>query len=354
MQAPAVPWRESTEAFIERVQSGLPLDSLVLGVVSVRQPRPEGLMVAHGVEADAVGQWCDRQYKQDALLREARRRGMAVSRTEKGAAGPPLPGDQHAMVHLQLANAVEGRTWYLAVGRRSNGFTDKEQKLGSLLLRSLQVQFDQCEEPGMGRLLLGLDNRLIHADPGSESNFVRDAETFSDLIDQFQPTVQQRWPDLADQAVHDIVLSLHGRPTWIRFYRGGEVDGLDVQHWYMELRPVTQDDVPPLGALEDDRIARAVAYLTDHYAEAPSLSDVARAVSTSPFHFHRLFSREVGLSPKHFLLRMQLQMAKWMLAASRVPIGDIASHTGFASHGHFTATFHRIVGLSPTEFREQS
>jgi AraC-like DNA-binding protein len=353
MQGPAVPWREGSDAFVEHVQQYIPMDSLVLGVVNLRQPRPEGLLVAHQVEPDAVSQWCERNYKQDALLREARRRGMAVSRTGGEGTGPPLPEGQHAMVHLQLANAVEGRTWYLAIGRRSNAFTDKEQKLGSLLLRQLQVQFDQCEETGLGRLLLGLDNRLIHADPGSEANFVSEPETFTRLVDMFQPTVAQRWPELDDNTVHDMVLDL-GRPIWVRFYRGGEVDGLEVRHWYLELRPVTQDDVPPIGVLEDERIARAVAYLTDNYEQAPSLSDVARAVSTSPFHFHRLFSREVGLSPKHFLLRMQLQMAKWMLSATRIPIGDIASHTGFASHGHFTATFHRLVGISPTEYRERS
>jgi AraC-like DNA-binding protein len=354
MQFPAVPWREGSDAFLERVQQQIGLDSLVLGVLNVRQPRAEGLMVAQGVAPDAVGQWCDRQYKQDAMLREARRRGLAVGQTEADAAGPPLPAGQQAMVHLQVANAVEGRAWYLVVGRSGEPFTDREQKLASLLLRSLQVEFDQCEEPGLGRIMLGLDNRLIHADPGSEANFVSEPETYHHLIDAFQPTVEQRWPELEDQSLHDMVLSLNGRPTWIRFYRGGEVDGLEVRHWYLELRPVSEDDVPPLGVLEDERIARAVAYLTDNYQQAPSLSEVARSVSTSPFHFHRLFSRQVGLSPKHFLLRMQLQIAKWLLAASRIPIGDIAGHTGFASHGHFTATFHRTVGVSPTEYREQS
>ena len=206
----------------------------------------------------------------------------------------------------------------------------------------------------MGRILLGMDNQLLHADPGSEANFVREPETFRQLTEAFQPTIHQRWPELEDQTTHDLVLDLAGRPTWIRFYRAGRVDGLNVRHWYLELRPLSSEDVPPLGVLEDDRIARAVAYLTDNYAKAPSLTDVARAVSTSPFHFHRLLSREVGLSPKHFLLRMQLQIAKWLLSATRTPIGDIATKTGFASHGHFTATFHRLVGVSPTEYREQT
>ena len=45
-------------------------------------------------------------------------------------------------------------------------------------------------------------------------------------------------------------------------------------------------------------------------------------------------------------------MAKWMLRALRIPIGSIAEMTGFSSHGHFTSTFHRLIGVSPTEYRE--
>jgi AraC-like DNA-binding protein len=353
-QGPALPWRDGAEAFVARIRHQIPLDSLVVGLLDLDQPRPEGLLVSHEVDGGAVQRWCESGFQQDPLLRDARQRGMGVTGDGQGAGSTPLPEQQHAMVHLQVANAVQNRAWYMALGRRSGGFPEREQKLAALLLRSIQVQFDHVEEAGMGRILLGMDHRLIHADPASEATFVQEPDTFTKLIDTFQPTVEQRWPELDDHVVHGVVLELGGRPTWIRFYRGRQVEGMGVHHWYLELRPVTRDDVPPLGVLEDERIARAVAYLADNYAQAPSLTDVAKAVSTSPFHFHRLFSREVGLSPKHFLLRMQLQMAKWMLRASRTPIGDIASHTGFASHGHFTATFHRLVGVSPTEYREQS
>ncbi|MDZ4821746.1 MAG: helix-turn-helix domain-containing protein, partial [Planctomycetota bacterium] len=30
----------------------------------------------------------------------------------------------------------------------------------------------------------------------------------------------------------------------------------------------------------------------------------------------------------------------------------VASATGFSSHGHFASTFHRLIGVSPTEYRE--
>lgn len=347
-----LPWREGPQAFAERVRAEIPCDSIVLGVVDVQAPKPDCFLVMEGVQPASLKVWCETGFKDDPLLREARRRGMAMSQLVRDHPGPPLPAPEHAMVHVQSATAMDGHGWYLALGRSAESFSDEEQRLASLLLRSVQVGFDQVEEPNMGRVLLGEDNRLIHADPGTEARFVRHPEALEQLTEVVHPAISQRWPELTDRTTHDLAIELADRPVWIRFFRSEQIDDLGVRYWYLELRPLSADDLPPVGRVEDERIARAIAFITDHYAQAPSLSEVARAVSTSPFHFHRLFSREVGLSPKHFLLRMQLQMAKWMLRASRVPIGDIASQTGFASHGHFTATFHRLVGVSPTTYRE--
>src|SRR5690606_30298086 len=102
----------------------------------------------------------------------------------------------------------------------------------------------------------------------------------------------------------------------------------------------------PVGVVPDLRIARALGYIHDHFAESPSLNDVANAVHISPFHFHRLFSKVVGVTPKQYVLQKQIQVARWLLRSRNMPISRIAEETGFASHGHFTSTFRRFVGAS--------
>ena len=37
---------------------------------------------------------------------------------------------------------------------------------------------------------------------------------------------------------------------------------------------------------------------------------------------------------------------------SGLSLGNVASATGFSSHGHFTSTFHRVVGAIPSQYRE--
>lgn len=351
------PWEHGQEAFLQGFGEIIGCDSLVLGVVDPQGPRPDTLLVAHGVGGDTLRQWCDVGFRKDELLREARRKGLALGNIREAQPGPPLPVDHAVMVHLLPVSLAERRVWYLAMGRSKGAFEEREQRLAGLALRVLAAGFAHISEPGLGRLLLGEDGRLIHADPATEALLLDEPDYFQELAGTLPPLVAQRWPELTDRVTHDVALPLAGRPQWLRFQRAraGGSDGagaLEHWHWYVELRPLERDDIPPVGMIEDDRVARAVAYLSDHYAEAPALNDVAEAVQTSPFHFHRLFVRHVGQSPKHYLLRMQLMIAKWMLRATRTPIGEIAAATGFASHGHFTATFHRMVGQSPSQYRE--
>jgi len=183
--------------------------------------------------------------------------------------------------------------------------------------------------------------------------FLRSPKIFDDLTEQLQPVAEQRWEDLADQDLHEVTLNLGGQSTWVRFYRGRGGRGIDRRHMYVELRKSAKDDLPAVGLVEDERTALAMGYISDHFVDTPGLTELAEYVETSPFHFHRLFSNHAQISPKHFLLRTQLQHAKWLLRASREQIGEVSILAGFASHGHFTATFHRMVGISPSQYREK-
>jgi AraC family transcriptional regulator of adaptative response/methylated-DNA-[protein]-cysteine methyltransferase len=58
------------------------------------------------------------------------------------------------------------------------------------------------------------------------------------------------------------------------------------------------------------KMARAIRYLSANYREQPSLEDAASAVGLSPFHFQRLFSRYVGVSPKSFVGHLTFDQAR--------------------------------------------
>ena len=69
------------------------------------------------------------------------------------------------------------------------------------------------------------------------------------------------------------------------------------------------------------RMGRAIRYLSAHYLDQPSLEDAAAAVNLSPFHFQRLFTRYVGVSPKNFVGHLTLDHAKSDLAQGKNLLG---------------------------------
>jgi len=347
-----VPWRDGPAAYVDGLRKDLGVDGVVLGVIDPRKPQPDALLAVQGTKGAEVSTWCDKGYKTDATFKEARKKSVATGKTSKSG-GPALPASRHAAVYVQPAVSGQRRVWYLAVSRKAKAFSDTELRRGELTLRLIQSQFDHAGEFDLSRLMLGDDNRLIHADPRSEATFLKSPKVLSDLVEQLPLVAEQRWDDLEDDVQHEMTLSLAGKATWVRFHRGRGGRGVDRRYLYVELRPSKKDDLPAVGLVEDDRTAAAMGYLSDHFVDTPGLTELSEYVETSPFHFHRLFSGHAKISPKHYLLRTQLQHAKWLLRASREQIGQVSILSGFASHGHFTATFHRMVGISPSHYREK-
>ena len=82
------------------------------------------------------------------------------------------------------------------------------------------------------------------------------------------------------------------------------------------------------------------------------LEDAAAQAGISPFHFLRLFSDVLGVTPHQYLVRSRLRHAARRLAHDDSPITDIAYDVGFGDLSNFVRTFHRAAGASPLRFRQ--
>jgi AraC family transcriptional regulator len=74
-------------------------------------------------------------------------------------------------------------------------------------------------------------------------------------------------------------------------------------------------------------------------------------VHLSPFHFARLFKRSTGVPPHVFLVRRRIDEARALLATQTAPVAVIARSVGFRTPSHFTTTFRRFTGMTPTAYR---
>jgi len=82
-----------------------------------------------------------------------------------------------------------------------------------------------------------------------------------------------------------------------------------------------------------------------------SLQSAARQVQLSPFHFLRLFSTVLGVTPHQYLVRARLRRAARLLIETGQSVTSVALEAGFADLSNFVRTFHRAAGASPGHFR---
>ena len=84
-----------------------------------------------------------------------------------------------------------------------------------------------------------------------------------------------------------------------------------------------------------------------------SLARLAGLAGRSPAHFHRIFRRRVGETPRRYVERLRLEQAVVRLLLLRTTVLDVALAVGFGSHETFTRAFRRRFGVPPARVLEK-
>ena len=84
-----------------------------------------------------------------------------------------------------------------------------------------------------------------------------------------------------------------------------------------------------------------------------TIDDIAKKLYRSKNDITRQFKRKYSVTPHNYLLDMRIRRAKNMLINSKKSLAEIANHLCFSSEFHFSNTFKKRVGVSPSEFRKQ-
>jgi AraC family transcriptional regulator, regulatory protein of adaptative response / methylated-DNA-[protein]-cysteine methyltransferase len=100
------------------------------------------------------------------------------------------------------------------------------------------------------------------------------------------------------------------------------------------------------------RIERAIHYLEQHVTEQPSLKEMADSVNLSEYHFQRLFSRWVGISPKRFMQYLTKERAKALLLDSR-DLLETSLVSGLSGPGRLHDLFVTSEAVTPGEFKRR-
>lgn len=109
---------------------------------------------------------------------------------------------------------------------------------------------------------------------------------------------------------------------------------------------------PDITGILSDEVRQTAATIKANIAASLQIKDLAKQAGLSVSQLHRLFKRDLGTSPGQYQLRFRLAMALRALSTTGDPIAMIARNCHYYDHNHLAKHFVRVLGSSPSEFRD--
>jgi len=119
---------------------------------------------------------------------------------------------------------------------------------------------------------------------------------------------------------------------------------------YLESRPKAKEHA------HTAMMQKAVEYIQDNFQDELTLLMVAQAVDYPGdlYAFIRSFKKANGLTPHQYIIESRLQAARHLIASGQCDVTEAAFTCGFSTASHFSATFRKRWGFSPSELKPGS
>ncbi|MEG0767510.1 MAG: response regulator [Clostridia bacterium] len=116
---------------------------------------------------------------------------------------------------------------------------------------------------------------------------------------------------------------------------------------YAQWLDICQKGVSPI-------ILSAMRYIDDHYRDAAfGMGELTQVFHISAGYLSRMFRQETGMTFIEYLIGIRIRKAALLLEMSDLRVYEVADRVGYSSQHYFCAAFKRVLGVSPSEYREK-
>lgn len=97
------------------------------------------------------------------------------------------------------------------------------------------------------------------------------------------------------------------------------------------------------------RVAKAIRWLKDHFADPLKIESLAKLVRMSPSAFHLHFKAVTAMSPLQYQKRLRLQEARRLMLGEGLDAAEAAFRVGYESPSQFSREYRRLFGAPPRQ-----
>ena len=128
---------------------------------------------------------------------------------------------------------------------------------------------------------------------------------------------------------------------------------LELRRWFIEkMSKACSDVITKKQEKEVGVIGKAKEYINQKFSKDISLEEVAKHVDISSYYFSKLFKEEEGMNFIEYVTELRIGKAKQMLMQGNVSIKEVCIEAGYTDPNYFSRIFKKVVGCTPTEYRE--
>lgn len=156
--------------------------------------------------------------------------------------------------------------------------------------------------------------------------------------------INNKYDDLFNKIIQEIQLKRSNFPLLSKLY---------LQELVANMQRDTSEQSTPHYA-KNDMIFNAIQFFQRNYKQDINIEKFALENNLSYNYFIKIFKEFTQMTPNQYIIRARLSKAKNLLLDSNYNICEIAAMVGYDNPLYFSHIFKKYIGVTPTEFRNNS
>ena len=264
--------------------------------------------------------------------------------------------------YVRCGSVLEGMCWLKVAGeppvqvRKGDGY---------ILTRGLPYRLYTSESARVadGLVIFRSTSSAVvrHGDEGERTVIIGGRFTFGELMSQVLLEALPAFVRIPSDTERDAAILASCTNLLIQETSDNRIGAILIRHHVAQIMLVqalrahveSNEEIAGgwLQAMSDPRISKAVQMLHSAPEKTWTVEELARAAGMSRSVFAARFKELAGTPPLEYLLQLRMRLAAHYLAGRTRSVSTIAFDLGYQSVSAFSTSFHRVMGVSPKDYR---